>query len=162
MEKYFVFVVGFLLMFTLSMKLEISNTDTTPSKYQIKSRTVLDKFILGLDTYESLNNKILIPNLEIYGLDHDTVKAISIKNKSIKKYIGNVLLVLVNDTLYGVKYYPDDRNVEKYYNHLNDYYESDSIDEWHNEYILIRYNLDTNFKESFTHYDKVMYRQRVK
>lgn len=70
----------------------------------IKERTVLEKFVLGVDSIESVQNKVDISEYNIY----ECVEPNGIKTSKIT-YFSNLesfTLLLVNDTLYGVKYYP--------------------------------------------------------
>lgn len=135
------------------------------SQIDIKAKTVLSKFILGFDTEKTLKEKIDMNGLNSYDFDDvNKITRITLDEYFYKQRAVKVVLLLVNNDLYGVKYYPKNENtyqkylnlLDKNYNRLN--VQGSDYESWFNSYIEIFYELDPtdingNFDEYFIHYD---------
>ena len=128
------------------------------SQFDIKSRTVLNKFVLGYDNEKTLSQKVEFDELSVY-TDYDgkcEVTKITLTEYMYKLNAVKVVLLLVDDNLYGVRFYPkNDKMVMKYESILNStiYNSYFTKKEWFNKYVIIYYNIDGNFEESYVHYD---------
>ena len=122
--------------------------------YHIKEKTVLNEFVLGFDTEKSLADKgIEIDELNKIVMDDVTI--IRIKEYQYRINISTVVLVLVNNHLFSVRYYPrTDKRIVKYMTFLdtkyNTYFNKQA---WFNQFVEIEYDVDGNEDESFVHYD---------
>lgn len=132
----------------------ISSTTIFAQSFHIKEKTVLNKFVLGFDSEQSLINKGIEID-ELNKTEMDDITIIRIKEHQYKLYINTVVLVLVDNTLYSVRYYPrTDKRIEKYMTFLDTKYNTYfSKQIWFNQFIEIEYDVDGNENESFIHYD---------
>jgi len=124
----------------------------------LKNKTVLGKFVLGYDTEKSLSEKIGFDEINIdYEYDGKAeITFIRINEYMYKFNAVKIVLVLINDDLYSVRYYPkNDKNFYKYRKYLSTEYNimSKNIEKsWFNKYIEVDYDMDGNYDESFIHY----------
>jgi hypothetical protein len=115
---------------------------------------IFNKFVLGVDSIESISNKIDI-NFELNVDTEYDGKVETDKITYYQVYNGRFVLLLINNKLFGVKFYPDNDKI--YYKHLkllNSKYETKMIDKaWYNSKTLILYHMDNNYDEAFVYYD---------
>lgn len=126
---------------------------------EVKDRLVLDKFELGLDDFNSIKNKVPTTELDIYQFK-DNVMRLSYDNFRYKSNHCKIVLLLVDNKLYGVRYYPlSDRSYDKYINFLNKNYnicsKHNDNDYWFNSDIEIHYEMivRAEWLDSFVLYD---------
>jgi hypothetical protein len=138
------------LLFLFVMLLSLNSF----SQKDAKDKTVLNKFILGYDSEKTLKEKCDITELSYHEFDGNVTK-ITLNEHIYKQRSVKVILLLVNDNLYGVRFYPkNDKMLVKYEEYLDTNFESKfTKQEWHNNYIQIDYEMDGNYDESFVHYD---------
>lgn len=120
---------------------------------------ILGKFELGKDSLESLVKKIDIDELNLYtefdgNNEYDVVRYDFYKyNKERVK----IVLFLVNNKLYGVRYYPkdDQKSVNSYRQYLGVAYKKYPKDDdtWVSPSVMVHREIDGNYDESFVHYD---------
>jgi hypothetical protein len=124
------------------------------SQKDAKAKTVLNKFILGYDNEKTLKEKVDMNELNYYSFDNDVTR-ITLNEYVYKQRTIKVVLLLIDNNLYGVRYYPkNDKMLFKYQDYLDKNFESKFIkQEWHNNYIQVNYDIDGNYNESFVHYD---------
>lgn len=112
-------------------------------------KTVLDKFVFKTDNFETILKKTKPDN--IYKGEN------YIKLIYNNFYKSKVEVLLVNDNIYSIRYYPLDKNFEKYKKHLNIKYNifQKGVEQyWFNQFLDIKYNLNNqDWTESFIHYD---------
>ncbi len=128
------------------------------SQVDAKQKTVLGKFILGYDSPKSLSVKdVDINEANSTSFENGRIVIAVLDEYTYKKFI---FLVFIDNTLYSVRYYPlKDKRIEKYFNQLSQtYYVDYTRQQWSNKYLIIMYDPDgEDDKESFVHYDKIMY-----
>jgi len=124
-----------------------------------KDRTVLNNFILGVDNSSTLSKKIQLDELNVE-FEYDGIVEITKITSDHYLYRGSlckVSLLLINDNLYAIQYYPkNDNRSEKYRNMLWTKYnvlDQNQNHFWFNCCIEIKYNEDDNNDKSFIHYD---------
>lgn len=123
----------------------------------IKSRTVLNKFILGYDNEKTLSEKIQFDELNIY-YEYDganEITKITLDQYDYKLATVKIILIIINDELYSVRYYPKtDKAFQRYIKYLNTEFNILGYvkQKWDNESIEIIYEIDGEFQESFVHY----------
>lgn len=124
-----------------------------------KDRTVLNNFILGIDNSSTITKKIQIDELNVE-FEYDGVAEVTKITTDQYLYKGTICkisLLLVDDNLYAVQYYPkNDKKIENYRKMLWTKY--NVLDQsqnhfWFNSYIEVKYNEDGNNEASFIHYD---------
>lgn len=120
---------------------------------------ILNKFELGKDSLETLVKKIDIDELNLY-TEFDGNNEYDIIRYDFYKYNKDrvkIVLFLVNNRLYGVRYYPkDDINAVNWYRqYLGTVYKKYPKDDdtWVSPKVMIHREIDGNFDESFVHYD---------
>lgn len=123
----------------------------------LNDRRVLDRFILGIDNEKSICDKANIDELNIY-YEYDgkfEIAVITIKDYFYKSHRCEIVLILIDDKLYSLRYYPiTDKMLYKYEDILYSKYNSYTIkQEWFNKHIYIKKDIDANFNESYIHYD---------
>lgn len=132
-----------ILFFAIMCRIDTKNLATFAPKYkyEIKSRTVFNNYIIGKDIYNiKKENEILYYN--------DSIKIVS---------DSLIQLLFVNDTLFGVKYYPEVKNVKNYFEYLDNHYiENPSYEccSWFNKYLTISYGIDNQKNQYFLFFDK--------
>lgn len=116
--------------------------------------TIFNKFVLGVDSIESISKKIDIN----YELNVDTEYDGVVETDKItyyQVYNGKFVLLLIDNKLFGVKFYPD--NDKLFYKHLkllNKRYEIRMLDKaWFTSKMLIVYYMDKDYNEAFVYYD---------
>lgn len=116
--------------------------------------TIFNKFVLGVDSIESISKKIDIN----YELNVDTEYDGVVETDKItyyQVYNGKFVLLLIDNKLFGVKFYPD--NDKLFYKHLkllNKRYEIRMLDKaWITSKMLIVYYMDKDYNEAFVYYD---------
>lgn len=85
----------------------------------IKGRTVLDYFILGVDSIESIQEKIDFPEYNVY----ECIYPDGVKGTRINVDLPNLVklnILLLNDTLYAIQYYPYYYNIGDELNNIHD------------------------------------------
>ena len=125
------------------------------SQVEAKSKTVLKDFILGYDSEQTLLKKGIIFNEKTATQFTENVIIVRLWKYD---YLKDVTLVLVDNTLYSVRYYVYTTNqYERYKNKLYKTYNVLHYQgeySWFNKYITIKYDLgEDNEPESFVHYD---------
>lgn len=141
-------------LFTLLLLVNISLLGYSQS---MKSRTVLNKFVLGYDSERSLSDKVGFDELSVY-YEYDgkaELSKITIDQYQYKMGVVKVELILINDELYSVRYYPNnDRAFQRYVKYLNTEFNILGYvrQSWFNEVVEINYEIDGNYNESFVHY----------
>ena len=131
-----------------------------PFDIDYRQHKVLDVFVFG----DNIENVIQLINIDTLITEYDTIK-----NNRIDKIIcGNflfgennveIVLLFVNNELYGIRYYTTTRReMLNYHDYLNRIYKSYSSHKiwYYNEIILAEYHMDVinkRFVESFKHYD---------
>jgi hypothetical protein len=137
-----------LLIITLSL------VGRSYSQIDLKSKTVLNNFILGYDTEESLKKKgieiIDGVNSEMFG----DIQKIRIDENFYQQQSNVVVLTLINNELFSVRYFPlKEKRIEKHFEILNKKYTTRyTRQEWYNENIQIDYDPNGE-EESFVYYD---------
>lgn len=127
---------------------------TVFSQIDAKSKTVLNDFILGYDSEQSLIKK----GIEINESNRTLFNDDKVKTVRLNEYFygKDVVLVFVDNTLYSVRYYVYNNNqYERYIKKLNLKYTINETNvEWCNKYLLIKYDMgEDDVPESFIHYD---------
>lgn len=85
----------------------------------IKGRTVLDYFILGVDSIESIQEKIDFPEYNVY----ECIYPDGVNGTRIMYDLPNLVrinILLLNDTLYAIQYYPYYYNIADELNNIKD------------------------------------------
>jgi hypothetical protein len=123
-----------------------------------KERTVLKNFMLYYDSEKTIKNKTNFNELNSYdyGLNDNVIK-ITIDEYMYKQQACKIVLLLVNNDLYAVKYIPkNEKRCLKYEKILNTEYnieEQNNSSHWFNSSIEIYLEEDGNGEKSFIHYD---------
>jgi hypothetical protein len=153
-----------------------------------KNKQVLNKFILGKDSYSSVLNKLSSNLIDVY-TEYDGNELRVLKTQFSIQHLNeaDIEFVFINNALYSVRIFPCqsvdnrilklDENInskrykkdlkklntelnncnkftENYIKTLNsDLYVYFTNQEWRNENIEVYYELDSDFTESFVHYD---------
>lgn len=138
---------------------------------------ILDEFILGKDSIESISRKIKINELNIYTQNFGNLilQKITYDKFNYKANKNKIILILVNNKLYSIRFYPktDDLYL-KYLNYLNTNYKIYDIKDrkikipndknfnnkiWVHTKVLIEFDdmqyddIDNKYIQSFIHYD---------
>lgn len=120
---------------------------------------IMGKFELGKDSLETLVKKIDIDELNLY-TEFDGNNEYDIIRYDYYKYNRDrvkIVLFLVNNKLYGVRYYPKDNviSVTQYRQYLNVFYKKYPKDDdtWMTPNVVVHREIDGNYEESFVHYD---------
>ena len=125
---------------------------------------ILGAFHVGYDTENVVRQNISAENQIVFEMhdNENVVKIIRFEGFVYKSHSCNVEVLLVNNTLHSVTYYPRrDKDVAKYIEFLNKNFDknwmySDSNSAWDNNTVLITLNLDPKYEEYFCHYSKEM------
>lgn len=120
---------------------------------------ILNKFDLGKDSLETLVKKIDIDELNLY-TEFDGINEYDIIRYDFYKYNKErvkIILFLVNNKLYGVRFYPKDNvnSINQYRQYLSSVYKKYPKDDdtWVTPKVVVHREIDGNFEESFVHYD---------
>jgi hypothetical protein len=69
-----------------------------------------------------------------------------------------IQLLFVNDTYFGIKYYPNKKDIKKYFEYLDNHYiENPSYEccNWvYNKYLTVLYGIDNQKNQYFLFFDK--------
>lgn len=151
--KNFIF---FLLLF-------VSTVSRSQGYYESK---ILDVIHVGFDSEKQLKNVISYSEVQEYSdFDvADNVKKITLFGYMYNNTACNLTILLVNDVVYGVQYYPlKDKHFLKYTARLDKKYAR--LDNWENplaevvwanQYVTITKEMNANFDEYFTHYSTTL------
>jgi len=93
-----------ILFFAIMCRIDTKNLTTLSFKYEIKSRTVFNN-IIGKDTYNLIKEKEIL-------YYNDSIKIVS---------DSLIQLLFVNDTLFGIKYYPNIKDIKNYFEYLDNH-----------------------------------------
>lgn len=128
-------------------------------KLKAQDVKILNKFELGKDSLESLVKKIDIDELNL-NTEFDGNNEYDVIRYDFYKYNKErvrIVLLLVNNRLYGVRFYPKDNDdyVNRYRQYLNVTYKKYPKDDdtWLSSKVMVHREIDGNFDESFVHYD---------
>jgi len=127
---------------------------------------VLNLYFVGFDSMEQIKEKSNFDELNVYSdeLNGNHIDRITLNNQIYKNRSCKIVMLLVNNTLYGVQYYPlKDRTYYMYIKVLdNKYHKTDSWNynlsevEWANNTLVITKELSGTYEDYFTHYNKEM------
>lgn len=153
MRPLAVFVFGMLIVLT-----SYSITSSKPTK-------VLGKFVLNQDGMQRLNELLKLDELNVYEFCgyNDHIKRIIVNDHIYMGKRCKIVLLLVNDVLYGVQYYPSDKDYYRYVKRLNRCFSRTTsyvVDrkevEWFNDDVIVRKGLTGKYEDYFVHYSKRM------
>lgn len=126
---------------------------------------VLNKFYIGFDTEKNVKKDLNYDELQEYNFsDVDNLKLIRLNGYIYKNQSCDIVMLFVNDILYGIQYYPKkDNRILNYISNLNKNYKieigwKNPLSEvvWSNNSLIIYKEMTANYEEYFIHYNKDM------
>jgi len=126
---------------------------------------VLNRFYVGFDNEKKIKDDLNYNDLQEYSLFNKAdLKLIRFNGYMYKNQACNIVLLLVDDVLYGVQYYPlRDSRLLNYISMLDKNFKKETnwknpLAEvvWTNDVLVIYKEMTDDYREYFIHYNKEM------
>jgi hypothetical protein len=127
----------------------------------IKDKTVLGNFVLGVDSFKTCMDDNNISAFQVYEVTDEVadIKKVTLNEARYNGANCRIILLFVNDLLYGVRYYPSPVNYTQEMKNLKQSYANAEIDgkEFWKEFNLLNnemYRYDKKLKAYKSYLDK--------